>query len=512
MGLSAVPCPLPASYPYRELGNLKLRHCALHLASPESHRSQPKLGGPSGWSVSGVDSASAIVRSVSMLRADAASAAEQWTASHAACRGEPGKCAQQAAARTLTCRMTGHFQSRCGTKRRAYSCAPLPRCMPDPPLQAVATAGNDSHRCPRTKHKPPPYCAVVMGAQARTHVRSQVISFLSADGIVQFPISQSGRRVRASLQHFVLCYTDDSTWLTASTPCCMVAMTVDASAADKAALLQALLQRRSQRPVAAPLPTWEEQGLCIGATFFVRACRGTRMPSQGAHRRIWGDHALGPAHRPVHPLYHPSSGIVKQIPCLMSLPIQRVDCVLRRLQRRTVMTPRDASTCWATAGAWTCCLRCGASLLPALCMCPEQRISIARMHQTGIRCMPSHVKACLSICLCMPSPTFECGPRPCASVLCPLQSYFQLKHPGERAAAQHPRLHLAPAPTNPLLSFVVCSRQNLTTRLFDPYLLRSQTFFVEIKSPVNAYYSLLFEKVCALPRWWRTRCSAAAAR
>ena len=48
-------------------------------------------------------------------------------------------------------------------------------------------------------------------------------------------------------------------------------------------LLQALSQRRSQRPLAAPLPTWEEQGLCIGATFFVRACPGTNLLRQGAH-------------------------------------------------------------------------------------------------------------------------------------------------------------------------------------------------------------------------------------
>ena len=42
------------------------------------------------------------------------------------------------------------------------------------------------------------WCAV---AETCGHVRPQVISFLSADGIVQFPISQSGRRVRAVLQH-----------------------------------------------------------------------------------------------------------------------------------------------------------------------------------------------------------------------------------------------------------------------------------------------------------------------
>ncbi len=33
---------------------------------------------------------------------------------------------------------------------------------------------------------------------------------------------------------------------------------------------QALFARRAQRPVAAPLPTPEEQRLCIGATFMVR--------------------------------------------------------------------------------------------------------------------------------------------------------------------------------------------------------------------------------------------------
>ena len=44
---------------------------------------------------------------------------------------------------------------------------------------------------------------------------------------------------------------------------------------------QALFARRSQRSVAAPLPTWEEQGLCIGATFVVRVSPVlTRIPSQ----------------------------------------------------------------------------------------------------------------------------------------------------------------------------------------------------------------------------------------
>ena len=40
---------------------------------------------------------------------------------------------------------------------------------------------------------------------------------------------------------------------------------------------QALIQRRSQRSAVAPLPTWEEQGLCIGATFFVRTCLGNNI-------------------------------------------------------------------------------------------------------------------------------------------------------------------------------------------------------------------------------------------
>ena len=67
MGLSAGLCPLPASYPYREVGNLKVRHSRWQIVSRETQREQSELGERSGWSVSpGVDSASAIIWSASI--------------------------------------------------------------------------------------------------------------------------------------------------------------------------------------------------------------------------------------------------------------------------------------------------------------------------------------------------------------------------------------------------------------------------------------------------------------